>query len=215
MADTPGSRNPWRFAFTILGVAALAWLVMFFTWTTLPPGERTPPPPSDRPTLPVVADIGGDFSLPSTLDKELALADFKGQVVFLNFGFTHCPDICPTVLSRLAGAMTELEAEGVAVQGLFVTFDPARDDLARLRDYLGFFHPQLVGLRGSEEQTRDLARQYRVIYLRQDTESAAGYVFSHTDFIYVLDRQGRVRLLVGSKDPAEALVAAARRLNKE
>ncbi len=191
-------------------------------WATIPPapppatGDGPPPPPAN--SLPVVAGLGGEFQLPATTGQALALSSLRGKVVLLNFGFTQCPDVCPMTLTRLGKVLRELADEGVdmqRVQPLFVTFDPERDTLDHLREYVAYFHPALIGLRGDPDQTAALARQYKVIYLKQDTGSAGGYVFQHSDFVYVIDTFGRVRLLVGGKDPDAALHEAVKRLLRE
>lgn len=204
------------------GLALLAVVAVSITyWMTLPPAPPAATgalPPPAAGSLPVVSGLGGDFSLPSTNGTDLALADLRGKVVLLNFGFTHCPDICPLVLTRMGAALRELEAQGAdmaRVQSVFVTFDPERDTLDHLREYVAYFHPSIVGLRGDATQTADLARQYKVIYLKQDAGSASGYAFQHSDFIYVIDTVGRVRLLVGSKDPEVAIVEAVKRLLRD
>lgn len=220
MAEAPSP--PPRHTLRNVGLALLAVLAVMLTlWLTVPPASApaagvVAAPAAD--SLPLVAGIGGDFRLPATSGSELALGDLRGKVVLLNFGFTHCPDVCPMVLTRLGHALREMEREGIdvsRVQPLFVTFDPERDTLPLLQEYATFFHPSLIALRGDAAQTLALAKQYKVIFLKQDTGSAGGYVFQHSDFIYVLDTEGRVRLLVGSKDPEAALVAAVKRLLRD
>ena len=196
-------------------------VVSLALWMAQPPAGPEPsavvePPPAD--SLPVVAGLGGDFRLPATTGRELALADLHGKVVLLNFGFTHCPDVCPMVLTRIGNALRELERQGVdtaRVQPLFVTFDPERDSLDLLKEYVAYFHPALIGLRGDLPQTAELASRYKVIYLKQNTGSAAGYVFQHSDYVYVIDTVGRVRLLVGSDDPDAAIIEAVKRLLRD
>lgn len=219
MADTPPVRHTLRNAALAL---AGALLVSITLWMTLPPeapvAEPSAPAAVDPDSLPVVAGLGGDFTLPATTGGDLSLASLRGKVVLLNFGFTHCPDVCPMVLTRMGNALRELEREGAdvsRVQPLFVTFDPERDTLPGLKEYVAFFHPALIGLRGSVEQTAALTKQYKVIHLKQDTGSASGYVFRHSDFVYVIDTEGRVRLLVGSEDPEVAMVAAVKRLLRD
>lgn len=206
----------------VAGVLLAAFIVALVGWMTLPPLPAGAPPVQKTasaetpPALPVVSEAGADFVLPSTRGGELALADLRGKVVLLNFGFTSCPDVCPLTLARMSHALRALASQGVdmnQVQPLFITFDPARDTLPVMTTYLGNFHPLFIGLRGDEQQTAALARQYRAIYLRQQAEAAAGdYAYTHTDFVYVLDQQGRVRLLVGSKDPVIVLTQAVQSL---
>lgn len=213
---------PVRHTLRNAGIAlAVALLVSLTLWMTLPPTspvstDALPPPAAG--SLPVVADIGGDFTLPSTTGQPVSLHDFRGKVVLLNFGFTHCPDVCPLVLTRIGAALRELERQGAdvsRVQPLFVTFDPARDSLDLLKEYVAYFHPSLIGLRGDEAQTMELGQRYKAIFLRIDTGSAGGYVFQHTDYVYVIDSVGRVRLLVGSDDPDAAIMEAVKRLLRD
>lgn len=222
MSDPQRSRRtPWKVFGILLATLALA----LGAWMTLPPmpqSTATLPtiavdgsPLDARQTLPVVADISVDFMLPSTRGSELALADLRGKVVLLNFGFTSCPDICPLTLARMGNVLRELARQGVditQIQPLFVTVDPERDTLPKMVEYLRHFHPSLIGLRGDAEKTAAVARQYRAIYLRQKTGAANDYTLSHSDFIYLLDQQGRVRLLVGSNDPETALIQAVKSL---
>ncbi len=230
------SDQPPRHTFRNAGLGLLAAVVVSVTyWMTMPPlpapassGAASQPagaaatdvaPPPAAGSLPVIAGLGGDFELPATTSSgAFRLADARGKVVLLNFGFTHCPDVCPMVLTRIGNALRELERQGEnvsRVQSVFVTFDPERDALDQLREYVAYFYPTMIGLRGDVAQTASLARQYKVMYLRQDSNSASGYVFQHSDFVYVIDTYGRVRLLVGSKDPDAALVESVKRLLRD
>ena len=110
----------------------------------------------------------------------MGLKDFCGKIVLLYFGYTTCPDICPATLSHLKLLMQRLETQQDRVQVLFISIDPERDTLERLNDYLPFFHPSFLGLRGSELETMETARIYRVKYFREYTDSSAGYSMAHT-----------------------------------
>lgn len=163
--------------------------------------------------LPVNTRLGGDFQLPSTLandegkpGKPASLSDFQGKVVLLNFGYTHCPDICPMVVARMTQVVKRLGDEAKEVQGVFVTFDPARDTVERLHEYLQYFNPGFVGFSGTEEQIKQAAKQFGVIYMPQRGDSAAGTLFTHSDFIYLLDRKGRVRALFATDKPLQDMV---------
>ena len=218
MPDAVPRRHTLRNAVLVLLAVLGVSLAMWASVPPAPPVVDGGPPPPPANSLPVVAGLGGDFRLPATTGGELALSGLKGKVVLLNFGFTQCPDVCPTTLTRLGNVLRALADEGVdvqRVQPLFVTFDPERDSLAHLREYVAYFHPSLVGLRGDAAQTAAIAKQYKVVYLRQDTGSAGGYVFQHSDFVYVIDTWGRVRLLVGGKDPDAALAESVKRLLRE
>lgn len=136
------------------------------------------------------AAVGSDFRLRDPSGKERTLADFRGKVVALYFGFTFCPDVCPTDLAMIARAIRELGPAGEEVVPLFVTLDPARDTPKLLARYAVSFHPRLVALRGGEAETRRLARAFKVFYRRVKLP-AGGYTIEHAAFTFVLDREGR------------------------
>lgn len=169
--------------------------------------------------LPVNTRLGGDFQLQSTVAAQDQLSDFKGRLVLLNFGYTSCPDVCPMVLSRMTQVMNALEEDSketrARVQPLFVTFDPARDTVERLQAYLQHFGKDFIGMTGTPEQVADVAKRFGVVYLPQKSDSAAGTLFAHSDYIYLLDDQGRVRALFGSKDPIDEMVDAVESLLDE
>lgn len=223
MSEPVPARHTLRTAL-LISLAVLG--ISLSLWMTAPPSPPAGPAPTiaggpvpPANSLPVVQGIGGDFRLPASSGGELSLSGLRGKVVLLNFGFTNCPDVCPTTLTRLGNVLRVLQnREGIdmsRVQPLFITFDPERDSLDHLREFVTYFHPALVGLRGDLDQTAAVAKQYKVLYLKQDTGSASGYVFQHSDFVYVIDTYGRVRLLVGSKDPDAALVESVKRLLSE
>ncbi|RLT99400.1 MAG: SCO family protein [Ketobacter sp.] len=156
--------------------------------------------------LPINTRLGGDFALPSTVAETSRLSDFKGKVVLLNFGYTSCPDICPMVLNRMAAVLNELEDARSKVQPLFITFDPERDTRERLQQYLKYFGADFVGFTGTGEQLAAVARQYGVIAIAQKSDSAAGTLYTHSDYIYLLDQQGRVRALFAKSDSIDKMV---------
>ena len=150
-------------------------------------------------SLPVNARMGGDFVLPSTRDAPLDTRQLRGKVVLLNFGFASCPDVCPTVLARLRQVINELGPDAASAQVVFVSFDPERDSLDLLKGYVAHFHPDIIGATGSAAQIADVGKQYGVVYMKEDTGSAAGYGFAHSDYIYLLDTEGRVRKLYDNR----------------
>ncbi len=159
--------------------------------------------------LPINTKLGGDFSLPSTVageGKTSNLSDFKGKVVLLNFGYTSCPDICPMVLNRMAAVLNELEEDRSQVQPVFITFDPERDTLERLQKYLKYFGDDFIGFTGTPEQLEAVAKQYGVIAIAQPSDSAVGTLYTHSDYIYLLDQQGRVRALFAKSDSIDTMV---------
>ena len=146
-------------------------------------------------SLPVLETLGGDFSLPSTEGKTTTLSDFEGKVVLLNFGFTSCPDVCPTVLTKIRALMETLGEQSSGVQPLFVTIDPDRDSIEKLSSYLPYFHSSIIGLRGDKTQLAKVADLYKVLHQKEYLDSALEYGFLHNDHIYLIDQQGRVRAM--------------------
>ena len=152
-----------------------------------------------RQELPVNTRLGGDFTLTDHNGQPFRLADQEGRGVLMFFGYTHCPDICPATLARVSQVYRNLREAGDAgrVQPLFITFDPARDTPAHLAEYLPWFKADVIGLTGSEADIRAVAEQYGVVFLKSDPQDG-GYDFTHSDYVYLLDQQGRVRKLYPS-----------------
>lgn len=148
--------------------------------------------------LPVNTRMGGNFILSSTLGRPLDMASLRGKMVLLNFGFTSCPDVCPLVLARLRQVLKELGPDAARTQVVFVSFDPARDTLPVLTAYVQHFSPGIIGATGTEAEIASVAARYGVVYLKENNGSASGYDFAHSDYIYLLDAQGRVRKLYAS-----------------
>jgi len=139
--------------------------------------------------------IGGDLAMSDHTGKARTLGDFKGKVVVVFFGYTSCPDVCPTTMSELSAAMKELGSRASEVQVLFVTVDPERDTQELLSQYVPAFNPSFLGLRGTREELEATAKSFKVFYQKNPSPSG-GYTMDHTAGSFVFDRQGRVRLLV-------------------
>ena len=142
-------------------------------------------------------DWGKDFNLTDHHGQRRTLADFHGKVVALFFGYTHCPDVCPTTLGELALTLKKLGKDADKVQVLFVTLDPARDTPAVLAKYVPSFNPTFLGLTGSEAEVAQVAKTFKVFYQKQDKGSKAGYFLDHSANTFVFDPQGRLRLMYG------------------
>lgn len=140
------------------------------------------------------ADWGRDFRLRDPSGHVRTLADFRGRAVLIFFGFTQCPDVCPTALTRAAEVLRLLGDDGRRVQVLFVTVDPERDTPELLRAYTHAFHPSFLGLWGDLEQTDAAAREFKVVYRKVPTGSS--YTMDHTAISYAFDPGGRLRLAV-------------------
>ena len=140
-----------------------------------------------------------DFTMTSAATgKTVTAADFKGKVTLVYFGYTFCPDVCPTTLSNLALVLKKLGGKADDVRVLFVTVDPNRDSLPVLKDYTAAFASEMVGLRGSDDQLAALAKRYRVAYSVTPENGDQPYAVTHSSAIYVFDQTGKVRLLISS-----------------
>jgi protein SCO1/2 len=158
------------------------------------------------------ADYARDFSLEAASGGKRSLADFRGKVVVVFFGFTQCPDVCPTTLSDMAEVKKRLGADGDKLQVVFITVDPERDTAALLSQYVPQFDPSFIGLAGSAEQTAVTAREFKVFYQKVPGKTPSTYTIDHTAASYVFDREGRVRLFVRHATPVDDIVADIRRL---
>lgn len=139
---------------------------------------------------------GRDFALYDVAGKRRTLADYRGKVVVLFFGYVHCPDVCPTTMIELKQVMTKLGPLAKDVQVLFVSLDPERDSAAVLAQYVPAFHPDFVGLRGSVAETEQVARDFKVIYQRVSAAEPGAYSIDHSGGCYVFDQAGHLRLHV-------------------
>ena len=141
-------------------------------------------------------DQAADFTLMSSTGEPLSLSDFSGKQVMLYFGYTFCPDVCPTTLNDLSNMMDELgpkKAENVQV--IMVSVDPERDTVEQLATYLPYFNPSFIGMTGSLEEIQDIASQYGIFFERQEGDTQAGYLVDHTAVVTLVDDTGHVRMI--------------------
>ena len=136
-----------------------------------------------------------DFTLDSTLRRPVSLSEFQGRPVLLYFGYTTCPDVCPTTLGDLRQAVQALGSDADKVQVLFVSVDPERDTVDRLQTYLGAFDPSFVGLTGPLAEIEAIASRFGVFFQKSSVESAAGYLVDHTSAVLLIDADGALRLM--------------------
>ena len=137
------------------------------------------------------AAIGGPFSLTDHQGRRRALEEFRGKVVMLYFGYTFCPDICPTDLVAISKTIEALGPAGERVQPLFVTLDPERDTVGLLAQYVPHFHPRLIGLSGTLAEVEKVAALYKVHFKKVPAREGPHYYLEHSAYIYVLDEEGR------------------------
>lgn len=156
--------------------------------------------------------IGGDFSLVNHLGQSVTAADYRGKPLLIYFGFTYCPDVCPTELQKISAALdqlTEKEREGVVP--LFITVDPERDDVEQMALYLSNFHPDIVGLTGTLDQIKEAAGMYR-IYLQkvEDEGSSASYTMDHSNLVYLMDGNNHYLKHFTARASSQDMVVAMR-----
>lgn len=174
--------------------------------------------PSGKPTFQLTdvtgAPMGRSLALTDHSGKPRTLADFKGKVVVIFFGFTQCPDVCPTTLAEMGKVVKELGAEGDKVQVLFVSVDPERDTPELLKQYVTAFHPSFLALRGDMEATKAAAKEFKVFFQKQPLKTG-GYSVDHSAGTFILDQQGRLRLFAQYNSSGQALLADIRTLLRQ
>lgn len=177
-----------------LRVAVLALMVGASLWGC----DRAAGPAAPKASFHSVDITGAEYArtleLPDADGKMRSLGEFKGKVVVVFFGYTQCPDVCPTTMAELAQVRRSLGADGARLQGVFVTIDPQRDTGAVLKAYVDNFGAGFVGLRGSDEQLKQAAREFKVFYAKAPGKTESTYTMDHTAGAYVFDPQGRIRL---------------------
>jgi protein SCO1 len=156
------------------------------------------------------APMGGELKLTDHNGKPRTLADFRGKVVLVNFGYTQCPDVCPTTLADLASAMKKLGADAAQVQVLFVTVDPKRDKPELLREYLPAFDSSFLGLYGDAEATSKVTRDFKIYAQERPGKTLATYTVDHAAQTFAFDRQGKLRLVMGYGMAPEAIASDVR-----
>ncbi len=194
--------NPWRrhtLACALLGALALAMLG----------GCDGAGLSGSKPAFKSIDITGAEYaralSLTDADGRPRTLAEFKGKVVLVFFGYTQCPDVCPTTMAELAEIKRGLGADGARVQGIFVTVDPDRDSAELLKAYVANFGPDIVGLRGTPLQTKDAAREFKVFFAKAPGKTESSYTVDHTAGSYIFDAKGRIRLFTRYGTGAKAL----------
>ncbi len=184
---------PWLRALAVLLTLALA--------SACGPAKRT----DFKATDITGADFGRQLALTDHNGVKRTLDDFKGKLVVLFFGYTHCPDVCPTTLADVAAALKTMPpADAERIQTLFVSVDPERDTPGMLKQFVPYFHPTFLGLHGTPDEIAAAAKEFRIHYRKHIEPGASDYLVDHTAGSYVLDRKGRLRLFQPyAQPPAE------------
>ena len=174
--------------------------------------------PESKPQFKAVditgADYAKDFALPDADGRMRSIKDFQGKAVVVFFGYTQCPDVCPVTLTEIAEARKLLGADGARVQGVLITVDPERDKPELLKAYVANFGPDFVALRGTPEQTAQVAKDFKVFYRRVEGKAPGSYFMEHSAASFVYDPQGRLRLYSRYGSGAQALADDLRLLLK-
>jgi len=157
-------------------------------------------------------DYARDFALTDHNGKKVTLADYRGRVVTVFFGFTQCPDVCPTALAEMRAVVEKLGPDGSKLQVLFITVDPERDTQVLLAQYVPAFNPAFIGLYGDAETTARVAKDFKVFYQKVPGKTAGSYTVDHTAGTYVFDPQGKLRLFVRPPPSGEPASTTADRL---
>ncbi len=201
-------------ALAALLAGLLLWVAFF--WQPQPQQPST----AARETLPQgvldlrLAELGGPFTL-DTADGPLSLKDLRGKVVLVYFGYTFCPDVCPTNLAIIATAFNQLTPEERAqVVGVFVSVDPQRDTVQRLKQYAAFFHPQIVGATGTPEQIAEVTKRYGASYQIGASAGTGDYLVDHSAYTDVVDQQGHLLFALPHAMAPELIVETLRKLLK-
>lgn len=177
----------------LIPIAIIVLLLAVLGWTGLVwnPNESKS---TDHQVLDLVeSPKGGDFTV-ETKDKDLSLKDLRGKVVILYFGYTLCPDICPTSLTFLTQALSQMsEEELTGTQSIFISVDPERDNITRLDKYTKYFHENIIGATADPEAVAKIAKLYGAAYQKVESHSAAGYLVDHSSYTYIIDKQGTLQ----------------------
>lgn len=192
----PGAHHPSRWRRHVLWRVAACVMLL---------AGCAPDKPSFRGIDITGADYARNFAMPDFNGQMRTIADFKGRVVVVFFGFTQCPDVCPTAMSDLAQARDLLGKDGARVQGIFITLDPERDTPEVIKAYATNFAPDFLALRGDAAQTEATARAFKVYYRKVEGKTPGSYTLDHSAGSYVFDAQGRIRLYTRHGAGAQAL----------
>ncbi len=155
--------------------------------------------------------IGGPFTLIDHTGKLRSDTEFRGKLMLIYFGYTYCPDVCPTDLMAISQAIDSLGADGETIQPIFISVDPERDTVARLAEYVSAFHPRLIGLTGSPEQIRSVALSYKAYYAKVKDERGEDYAIDHTGVIYLIGRNGQYLGFVPPQTTSDRLIEILQR----
>jgi len=189
----------------------LASAVVIGLWATglvqFGPGSKTG---SSSVVIAGAPQIGGPFELTNHKGEPVTNADFEGKLMLVFFGYTFCPDVCPTEMQTLSVAMQQLGDDGADVVPVFVTVDPKRDTVELMSEFVEAFHPSFVGLTGTEEQITDIKKKYKAYSQREENGDPDYYLVDHTSYTYLMGRDGKLISVFSYGTPPEDMVTKIR-----
>lgn len=208
MINTPDTKDTTKQNSSLIQIliilAVLISIVAIYFITT---GSTTKPGPDNKPhntNILMGKKIGGNFNLIDLDGKDFSSGKLSGIPSLIYFGFTFCPDICPTELQKITNVVDALEKQNININPVFITIDPSRDTADVMKAYLKNFHSKFIGLRGSQEQIKVVADLYGVFYEKADANDNINYMLNHTAFIYYIDKSGKlVRFFDNSTSPED------------
>ncbi|MEM6780360.1 MAG: SCO family protein [Pseudomonadota bacterium] len=199
-------KNPQIIKYVSLGISAFL-IVGFVSLLVFANAQK-----GDRPLLPVSTDeFGGPYTLTNHLGETITEKDLKGQYQLLYFGFTYCPAICPTELSKMTEVLNILGEDGKKIQPVFITVDPERDTVEVMKSYIELFHERFIGYTGTVEQIEDIKKKYKVYATKVDDPTMTEYTVDHSSYIYFLDPDGQLLSLYKMGDSVDDMTQNIRR----
>lgn len=203
-------KNQKILALTIIAILSVALVWVLFFWS--PAVEKN----IKHEILDLnTAPVGGDFTV-EIQDRDLSLQELRGKVIALYFGYTQCPDICPTSLSLLTQALHKMsDQELTNVQSIFISVDPERDNTTRLAEYTKYFHSNIIGATAEKEIIDKITKLYGASYRIVERDSAMGYIVDHSSYTYIIDKQGKLRKTLVHGSHPDKIVEAIRELIAE
>ena len=193
---------------SVIIVALMVAVFLFGAWLNL----RVPTPPENAAVggMVVNVSIGGPFKLTDHTGAQMTDEALRGNYALIYFGYTFCPDVCPTELGKIAVAIDELGADGARVTPIMITIDPERDTPQVLAEYVSLFHDRLIGLTGGKAEIKEIAQKYRVFYRRFEDPNFTFYLLDHTSFVYLIGPKGSVLSMFRYGTPPKEMADAIR-----
>jgi protein SCO1/2 len=207
----PAALKGWRAPALIAVILAAAGSAYFYLRDDVPAeGTRAGAARLMNELMSGKGPVGGPFTLTDQDGGRKSLSDFRGKLVLLYFGFTYCPDVCPTDLMSIGNLVRSFGPDGVQLQPVFVTLDPERDTREVLRAYATSFHPRFVSLSGTEDEIRRVATSYKVFFEKVRPPGTDTYFIDHSAYVFLLDREGRFITLFPPGTPQERMTVMVR-----